>query len=161
MSIELRKIIPEDRTEIAALQIASWQANYRGALPDTYLDGALSDDMFQYWATLEPASNDIMILAEDDGNLVGFIYVWCRPDPYIDNLHVSPNYQSQGIGRQLMSAAASALIKRGHKTAYLTVVDGNHRAVRFYESLGGITKESSHQDIFSHSVSCVMPPSDS
>jgi ribosomal protein S18 acetylase RimI-like enzyme len=83
---------------------------------------------------------------------VGFAAVWCRPDPYIDNLHVRPSQRSKRIGAALMQVLAETLLNNDHKTAYLYVFESNAKAIRFYERLGGIQKEKFYNDIFGYSV---------
>ncbi len=149
--MRIRVAIPTDRPAIAAVHTASWRTAYRGSLPDAYLDGALEEEMRRNWAGLEIAAGDVVLVAEDEG-IAGFIAVWCRPEPYLDNLHVLPERRSQGIGRELMIAAAAKLQRLGHSTIYLWVFEANRRAIGFYESLGGVRTAQEDKDIFGHKV---------
>ncbi len=143
MTIAFRDAGPADAPAVAALHIASWRAAYRGILPDAYLADALAEEKTALWraklGALEP--EDLVILAEEAGALVGFIAVW--PDPalaagaFIDNLHAAPERRRRGIGEALMRRAAARLLAAGRRQAWLTVFPENLAAVRFYESMGG------------------------
>ena len=100
---------------------------------------------------MEFQQNDIVLVAEKD-EIFGFAAVWCRPEPYIDNLHVRPSQRSKRIGSALMQAVAEILLHRGHKSAYLYVFESNSKAIRFYERMGGIKKETFYNDIFGYRV---------
>ena len=146
--MQIRPAGPDDRTAIAALQAASWRDSYRCLLSDSYLDHKVSDDLLRHWHAVELRSEDVVLVAEEAGTAVGFIAVWCDGEPLIDNLHVLPNQRSKGTGRKLMQAAAAALMAGGHDSAYLWVLEGNHRALRFYEALGGQRAERAGKEIF-------------
>jgi len=132
----IRVATETDRPAIAAVQSASWRSAYTNVLSKEYLDNRLDDDIAAHWRQQEIKDGDVVMVAED-GDLIGFIAIWVRPTPYIDNLHVLPEFRSQGIGRMLMRTGAKALLDAGQRTAYLWVVAGNTSAIRFYERLGG------------------------
>ena len=121
---------------LAALQIRSWRDVYRGVMPDVYLDHEIEDDLRARWQALRPSGDDLVLVA-DQGRIRGFITVWCKPHPYIDNLHVEPGERSRGAGRLLMRAAAHRLMQAGYERVSLYVAAKNHRAAAFYRKLGG------------------------
>ena len=120
-------------------------------LPKDFLGDPLEREFTRYWHHIDLRTEDVVLVAEEDG-LLGFIAVWCRPTPYIDNLHVKPSLRSKRIGTTLLKSAAEKLLARGHKTAYLWVFKSNQKAVRFYEHMGGIIAEKAPQDIFGYSI---------
>lgn len=150
----IRPAQASDLPRMAQLHAASWKDTYRGILPDDFLERQVEKDMAQQWQAAEITADDLVLLAENV-DLLGFIAIWCRPDPFIDNLHVSPELQSQGIGRALMQAAAGELLARGKRTAYLWVMTENHRAIRFYEGLGGKRVDSATKSFFGNKASLV------
>jgi ribosomal protein S18 acetylase RimI-like enzyme len=85
----------------------------------------------------------------------GFSAAWCRPSPFIDNLHVLPSMRSRGIGAALMGAAAGRLVARGHSTAYLWVFERNEAAIRFYQRLGAVKARQEIKEVFGHRVPSV------
>ncbi len=140
-----------DLPAIAALQAESWQDSYTDVLPAAYLAKGITADLSGYWSQLEIQPQDVMLVAEQDG-MLGFIAVWCRPDAFIDNLHVRPAQRSKGVGRALMEAAARQLVQDGHRSAYLWVVASNLRAIAFYERLGGVHTAQAMKNLFGHQV---------
>ncbi len=146
--MQIRPATGQDIAAIAALQTASWRDSYRGMLSDAYLENEMSGDLLRHWQGVELRPEDVVLVAEEAGAVVGFIAVWCDPDPYIDNLHVLPDLRSRGTGRRLMQAAAEALMRRGHASAYLWVLEANRRALAFYESLGGQRGEAADHEVF-------------
>ena len=90
------------------------------------------------WARLDP--NDLVLVAEEAGTLAGFVAF--RPDaggegPLLDNLHVAPRLRGSGIGVELLKAAVVELAAQGETKFWLTVIDGNQAARRFYARMGG------------------------
>jgi ribosomal protein S18 acetylase RimI-like enzyme len=143
----IRRAGQGDRPILASLQAASWKDAYRDVLPAAYLNDELDADLDRHWQSVDISDDDVVLVAEND-EAIGFIAVWVRPDPYIDNLHVRPGLRSRGVGRRLMAAAAERLIAAGHATAYLWVVAENDRAIAFYERLGGVRTEEAMQPLF-------------
>jgi GNAT superfamily N-acetyltransferase len=54
----------------------------------------------------------------------------------LNALYVDPDYWKRGIGAALESAARASLIQLGFRNAFLWVLAGNVRAIRFYQSQG-------------------------
>jgi ribosomal protein S18 acetylase RimI-like enzyme len=132
----VRDADPTEYTDLAWLQIRSWRDAYPGIMPDWYLKDGIEQDLLTRWAELEPAGDDLVLVADDDG-IKGFVTVWCKPDPFIDNLHVEPGLRSKGTGARLMRVSAARLIEQGHDSVDLLVAAHNHRAVAFYRRMGG------------------------
>lgn len=139
---------------IAALQSESWQDTYVEVLPADYLANQVYLDLKRHWSEVEIRPQDLVLVAEDDG-LAGFIAIWCRPDPYVENLHVKPSLRSRRIGSALLKSAARHLIQLGHKSAYLWVVQSNLRAIRFYERHGGVQTVRQVNQHSGHETPCI------
>jgi ribosomal protein S18 acetylase RimI-like enzyme len=144
--VTIRRAEQTDRPRLAAVQAASWKDTYREVLPADYLADELDADLDRHWQSIDLTEDDVVLVAEE-GEVIGFIAVWVRPDPYIDNLHVRPGLRSKGVGARLMAAAAERLMAAGHTAAYLWVVAGNDRAIDFYERLGGVRTEQAMQPL--------------
>ena len=149
--MKIRRSTQSDLQDIAAIQIESWKDSYSDVLPAEFLAGQINQDFERHWNEIEIQNEDIVLVAEED-SLIGFVAVWCRPIPFIDNLHVRPSQRSKKVGSALMKAAAKELINEGHKTAYLWVFESNKKGIRFYERLGGIQKEQSMKTVFGYDV---------
>ena len=152
-----------DFPAIAALHTASWRDAYRNHLPASYLADRVQLDLEDRWSGVKLKPEDLTLVAEGTGDadparpsvtrlLLGFISVHCRPHPYIDNLHCSPNHRSHGIGSALLQAAFERLRNNGHKTASLTVLVGNEGARRFYLRHGGEPGRARRADLVGYPV---------
>ena len=72
---------------------------------------------------------------------VGFACVFLNHDKeygsLVDNLHVHPDWQRQGIGRALMIHCVNKVNELEDPfKLYLWVLKENHKARKFYESIG-------------------------
>ena len=54
----------------------------------------------------------------------------------IHHLRTHPDFRGRGVGKQLVDIAKQLVLSRGMARLTLGVEPGNHRARRFYESLG-------------------------
>jgi len=149
--VNIRQATRSDLQDIAAIHTESWKDSYPDVLPATFLAGQIDGEFKRHWDEIQIQEDDIILVAEDN-SLVGFAAVWCRPAPFIDNLHVRPSWRSKRIGSSLMKAVATELVRKGHKTAFLWVFAGNENAIRFYERLGGVGKEQSIKNVFGYDV---------
>lgn len=153
MTDQIRKARRRDLAAIARLHALSWRDSYRGLLSDDYLENEVDQELRRHWTEARIEPNDLVLVAEgQNGGILGFIAVWCRPEPFIDNLHVTPDGRSQGVGTRLMAAAARCLLERGKSTAFLWVFEDNRRAVAFYERLGGKRTDRTIKPVFGNEV---------
>jgi ribosomal protein S18 acetylase RimI-like enzyme len=149
--MKIRRATQSDLQDIAAIQVESWKDAYSDVMPAEFMTGQINQDLAKHWSEIEIQNEDIALVAEED-SLVGFIAVWCRPIPFIDNLHVRPSHRSKKIGSALMKVVAKELIEKEYKTAYLWVFESNKKAIRFYERLGGTQKEQVRINVFGYEV---------
>ena len=153
--MEIRPATEEDLPAIASIHSASWRDAYSEFLPAEYLAGQVQLDLRANWEQQEIQPQDVVLVADTMDEIVGFVAVWCRPSPFIDNLHVSPPMRSRGIGAALMRAAAGRLLEQGHSTAHLWVFESNVAAIRFYERLGAGRTTRARKEFFGQAVPCV------
>jgi GNAT superfamily N-acetyltransferase len=145
----LRLATSADAEAIAHLHAESWRTAYRGMYRDEFLDGDVVTNRIDVWAKrfAAPPENQHVLLAVDGADLLGFACSYGNSDErwgtLLDNLHVRRDQQGQGLGRKLLAASA-AWSKEQYPDAlfHLWVLDGNAKARRFYESLGGRPVES-------------------
>jgi GNAT superfamily N-acetyltransferase len=142
--VNLRIATLADADAVARLHADSWRRTYRGSLSDEYLDGDVVADRLAVWHERlgSPASNQHVIVAEENGVLQAFICVYGDRDDrwgsLVDNLHVRFDAHGRGIGRELMRAAAAwSLASYPGSGLYLWVLQANQNGQRFYERLGG------------------------
>lgn len=134
----------KDAVNIALLHTQSWQHHYRGIWSDAFLDGPVVENRLAVWQKrlLESPENQLVLLAESAGQLVGFVCMYANENPQygalLDNLHVSGALQGQGIGKELVRRAATWLYARDATAIfYLWVLKRNVAAQGFYDRLGG------------------------
>jgi ribosomal protein S18 acetylase RimI-like enzyme len=153
--IEYRPAHLSDAEAIASLHARSWRENYRGSFHDAFLDGDLPGERLRVWRGRldRPSGNQLVQLAVDGTNLLGFVCAYGAHDPrwgsLVDNLHVAHASKRSGIGASLMRQAGAWLASRyPDLEVHLWVLEANSPARRFYERLGarnaGVTTMETH-----------------
>lgn len=133
-----------DASGIAEIHALSWRQNYHVALSAAFLKSELDAYMQQKWSERLSQTNDhqYIVLAEESNQLIGFACAYYKKEEewgtLLDNLHVLGSEKGRGVGRLLMQQLADWLRSKDPKsTLHLWVLEDNHRAIRFYEKMGG------------------------
>jgi GNAT superfamily N-acetyltransferase len=129
----IRLAQPEDAMAVARVHVRSWQAAYRGLLPDDYLDKLRPEDRAKTYdfSTLDP-SKPRTIVADENGVIYGFATTAPardsdRPDHgELCGFYVEPERWGRGIGVELISAARDRLMKARPLPRYFVGVGGQH-----------------------------------
>ena len=166
--MSIRPAQPRDAAEIARIHVRTWQAAYRGHLPDAYLkslDAEIEQRTARWESVIASAASrrQHQVLALDGDRIVGFVTFGPSEDEPVDPqlgqvyaIYVDPRSWDRGYGRELFAAAVSGLIDAGFDAATLWVLDSNTRARRFYEAAGwvadGATKTEQRGDVELHEV---------
>lgn len=142
--VSIREATPQDALGIGRVRVITWKAQYAGIVPAEYLDALSPQEDAHRWqeALAHPAPGRFVLVAETRGEIVGFAAAGpertgdeeYRGEVYA--IYVLPEYQQQGIGKQLMGMCAQELSRRGINTLLVWVLEANP-ARRFYERLGG------------------------
>ena len=139
----------QHKEAIARLHAYSWQVHYRGIFNDKYLDHDVVNERLMVWQRRfeNPSKDQYIVLANDQDLLCGFGCVYLNHDArygsLVDNLHVHPDWQRRGIGRNLMKHCIARIQELDDQfKMYLWVLKENYKARSFYESMGGETVES-------------------
>ena len=144
---------------IAVVHVRSWQAAYRGLMPQDYLDGldparhhppatgAVRRFRRAQWDRVLaeggwPRAG--VLVAEIDEQVAGFAALGPTRDEGEDPaqiaeiaaIYLAPEAWGAGAGRQLMTASLDALTRAGYQQVTLWVLDSNERARRFYAAGG-------------------------
>lgn len=145
----VRPVREPDVAAVVDVQVETWQAAYTGIVPDGFLRAmSRAERVDRHLQRLrEPDEREAYLLAEVDGEVVGFVRVApCRDDDHdpghtgeVWALYVRPAHWSSGVGRALMDAGLDALRRFGFTTVTLWVLEDNVRARRFYEVAGFAT----------------------
>lgn len=114
----------------------SWQDAYSGLVDRNYLDNLTIEkctDIAYRWP------NGLLVAKEND-TVIGFVgYGPCRDDALPETgevfaIYVLKEYYGKKAGHALMCAALEKLSE--YKRIAVWVLEGNHRAIRFYEKCG-------------------------
>lgn len=120
----------------AYVHYRSWHETYPGLVDASYLEGVTLEECTEI-ARQWP---DNILVAKDGARVIGFAgYGAYRDDSLpahgeIYALYVLAAYQGKGVGRALADAALERL--SGYSKIALWVLEGNARAIRFYERYG-------------------------
>ncbi len=123
----------------------SWQDAYSGLIDQAYLDSLTIEkctDIAFRWT-------DNLLVAKENDKVVGFVgYGVCGDDSLpetgeIFSIYILKECYDKKIGYALMRAALEKLSE--YRKIVVWVLEGNHRAIRFYEKCGfqpdGTTKQ--------------------
>ena len=144
----IRRATDAERSSIAAIHAQSWRDAYRGLLPDSLLDGEIDAIMAARWADKAIGAADAVLVAAQEGEVVGFCATWDGESAYIDNLHVRAEARSKGVGRRLLGETARHFLALRRSRAHLHVVAANRRARALYVALGGCPAGLVEKDLY-------------
>lgn len=144
--MEVRPATAADAPAIATIHVRSWQAAYRGLLPQDYLDSLDPRHGVGHWtetlaATRWPATG--MLVLVDDA-VLGFAGLGATGDDDDDPLvvgelqvlYLDPMVSRRGGGSLLLRAVERQLGQAGFASASAWVLETNARARSFYEHHG-------------------------
>ena len=143
-SMKIRRATVYDAEPLAIVHVRTWQVAYRGLIPDETLDSLDVADRAARWrASIAKDQSDIYV-AVHDGSIIGFCSIGPSRDEAETNsdvgeltsLYVDPDHWREGAGRALCDAATAQAQDRQFRTLTLWVLESNHRARAFYESMG-------------------------
>lgn len=126
-----------DAEDVARLYVKSWQAGYKGLLPQYYLD-LLSPERWKDMFAGLPGS---FVLTEG-GVIAGHSCARPAADEKmpgwgeVHTLYVLPEYWGRGCGTALLDNSVRWLDSCGFDRVYLWALDTNTRARRLYEKYG-------------------------
>jgi len=142
--VPIRKAILSDAKEIAKINIISWQAAYRGMLPDDYLENLSIRRTEELWKTRLTEKQVHTLVYEHENHVVGFASYGASRDEdvatektgEIYSIYLDPGEWRKGYGKALTNAAIASLEVQGFSNVMLWVLDKNKRGIAFYEALG-------------------------
>jgi GNAT superfamily N-acetyltransferase len=143
MTVEIREATYSDAETIARIHVLSWQAAYRGIMPEAFLEGLSVEARLSMWQMSLQSGKLKVLLAYSDETVVGWIaFGACRDadkdDTWaeVEALYVLPEFWRIGIGERLSNSACSLLRGAGFSFVALWVLSENHRARGFYHRIG-------------------------
>lgn len=142
MNLTIRNVLPKDWQIIQKLNNEVFEDN---AKYDPFLinDWVFTKHGITYLKKVTSKDAYITLIAEAEGKAVGYLVGSERVRTYrnlkvaeIDNMGVSPQYRSKGIGKQLIKHYVRWAKSKGFDTLYVNAYFANKRAIDFYQSLG-------------------------
>ena len=133
MSIKIRPITPADKPR--------WLELFKEYI--VFYESKLSDEQYELtWKRINSDFNITGLLAEKDGQVVGFTHYIFRPSTwevedfcYLEDLYVDPKVRGSGVGRALIKAVEEIAIAKGSKRLYWTTAPDNEIARRLYDKV--------------------------
>lgn len=139
----VREATPDDARPIADIHVRAWQVAYHGVVPATYLDNLRVDDREVTWRTRLAKADAHVWVAQDDGDILGWISVAASRDPQAEPttgelcaIYLDPNHWRRGVGTVLWREAELYLLSAGFVDVTLWVLEANAAAITFYGGLG-------------------------
>lgn len=149
----VRPAVPADADQLGEIGVRAGQAGHVSVLPAEHLAGMSVAQRQSSWHAIladpagnsdrpdvEPADNYV---AQMQGRILGFITVGgSRDADAVDLLgevyaiYVAPEAWGTGTAAALMERGLDRLRERGCTCSTLWVIEGSHRAQRFYEKTG-------------------------
>ena len=133
MSIKIRPITPADKPR--------WLELFKEYI--VFYESKLSDEQYELtWKRINSDFNITGLLAEKDGQVVGFTHYIFRPSTwevedfcYLEDLYVDPKARGGGVGRALIKAVEEIAIAKGSKRLYWTTAPDNETARKLYDKV--------------------------
>jgi ribosomal protein S18 acetylase RimI-like enzyme len=139
----IRRATINDVKGIAEVHVKSWQAAYRGLLPDDFLQNLSVQRREEQWRRGLQNSEQVLLVYEQD-TIVAFCGFAPSRDEDVDKTKVAElgtiyaleSAWGQGIGKALWQEAIKLMREKGFTEVTLWVLKGNERAIKFYERQG-------------------------
>ena len=153
--VVIRLAVGSDGSQIGLVHARTWQATYRGLLPQPFLDGLDAAKRGKYWEQYlseDARPGETVLVAEEDGVVVGFASVGPSRDEDANGkgevraIYLLAERWGRGIGRALLDAALNTQRQAGYTQATLWVLETNARARQFYEAGGWARDGATKQD---------------
>lgn len=155
LAVRVRRATPEDAPIIAAIEVVSWRAAYRGLMPAAFLDGLSVSDKAATWesdiAQHGPAGRKRVLVAEENSRVVGFSLAGIPTTApagvgLLYYLYIAPQAWRHGAGKSLMDKVMDDFAQQKVSLAHLWVLRRNVNARGFYEATGWQLDDESQVD---------------
>ena len=146
--VSIRLAVPDDAPMMAEVIMRSWEAAYKGIIPEDFIMQKNSTRLEQARASFS-RENTTRYVIELDKNIVGIMTVAPPNDDDVDesfyelhNIYLLPEYYRQGIGTIAMEFAYQIARDLGKTEMTVWLLAENLSAKRFYEKCGFTTDGS-------------------
>jgi ribosomal-protein-alanine N-acetyltransferase len=114
----------------------------------------------RYLGYLLDACDAATWVAQRDDRLAGFAVIqWAEQDEgslaYLQTLEVAPEFQRQGVGRELLGLSEESACRAGAIQVWLHVDEQNEAALRLYET-NGYLREGRKENYYAHNRAALI-----
>jgi ribosomal protein S18 acetylase RimI-like enzyme len=149
--ITIRRALPGDAEQIAAVHDSAWREAYRGLIPGRELEKLIARRGPDWWRRAVAQGSRLLVFSLH-GTIGGYVtYGRNRaPSMHFDGeifeLYLAPEYQGMGFGSRLFKAARHDLAANGLDSMLVWTLSDNARALAFYRRMGGeqVRRASEH-----------------
>lgn len=147
-TVDVRYAVPEDARSISEVHVKAWQVGYCCLVPLGALKRLSVSAREAMWRESLVERQHPQLLRQVEvavlgTSIIGFVAAGTAPPHRLDlgcgqvyALFVDPAHWSEGVGGALLEAATTRLEGLGLRRGSLWMIEGNGRALRFYESHG-------------------------
>jgi GNAT superfamily N-acetyltransferase len=151
--ITIRLAVPVDAPDMAEVHMRSWDATYKGIMPDDFIreKNATRPELYKRVITDE---NKNTYVIQYNGKTVGIMCVAPPQDKELTDccelhyIYLHPDYFRQGVGSQAMKFAYEIARNDGKTGMVLWVLEKNEGSIKFYEKCGFIADGHSYEKNF-------------
>ena len=140
--------------EIGTIGFLSWNAAYKGIVPDDFLFAYTSEKRADSLRKAMPSRPEEYYLFKADGVPIGFAIIGPPQDSWptnetgeIHSIYFTPDSWGQGYAKEAMRFCLSRLKELGYLQVVLWVLSANQRARHFYEK-HGFRAAKQQRDVF-------------
>ena len=145
MSITIRPIVTSDKDR--------WLDLFKQYI--IFYKSSLTEEQFELtWDRINSDFNINGLIAESDGQIIGFAHYIFRPttwDPndfcYLEDLFVDPAVRGKGVGYTLIKELENIAVSKGSNRLYWTTAPDNSTARKLYDRVA-ITDRVQYKIIF-------------
>lgn len=161
MSHYIRDARAGDELDVAQVHVRSWQSAYAGLIDEAFLATLSVSERarrYRFGSTVTSAPRTRLLVRDEA--IVGFATTGASPDEPDDGvgqllaMYVDPPFWRSGAGTGLMADARLCMGEMGFARATLWVLNGNSRAIGFYErdgwTLDGISRDENWGAVILH-----------
>lgn len=142
MNILIRQAKQEEWEIIQKLNAEVFE-NDKDNDPDMDLNWPYTEKGIKYYKSLADGTYGHCLVAEVDQKVVGYVALSIKDFGYrkstyveVENIGVTPEFRSQGIGNQLMDAAGTWAKEQKAQRLYVEAFWNNKKAINYYKQNG-------------------------
>lgn len=157
--ITLRKAYPTDAYELVRIRDLAWKDSYYDVLSNEIIN-IMNKNIEESIRHLQDQiqENNRIVVALDGDKIVGFVFYAKTQGENYDNaeireIYVLPEFQRNGIGKQLFNEAVDNLRKLSY-SSFIVSVPIYNKNMDFFVKMGGIKKGNRHTEMYGHPFDC-------